>query len=97
MFIHFYWTFQSQMNGLGDYKVGFGDDLSITLGFGGAFYICSLLFAILLLFHCVFAYFLRNNPEAIYGSQKPHNTLAGHIRAGFHFKKYLTCYCTIMY
>ncbi|KUY31154.1 hypothetical protein [Elizabethkingia ursingii] len=71
----FYWTFQSQMNGLGDYKVGFGSDLSITLGFGGAFYICSLLFAILLLFHCIFVYFLRNNPEAIYGPKKPNTTL----------------------
>jgi uncharacterized RmlC-like cupin family protein len=25
------------MDGLGDYKVGFGSDLSITLGFGGHF------------------------------------------------------------
>lgn len=66
----FYWTFQSQMDGLGDFKVGFGSDISITLGFGSAFYICSFIFAVLLLFHCIYAYFRRNNPEAIYGRPK---------------------------
>ncbi|WP_336958716.1 hypothetical protein [Chryseobacterium contaminans] len=65
----FYLTFQSKMEGLGNNQVGMGlgGGVTISYGFGTAFYICGVLFLLILLFFGVFSYFLKNNPKAIYG------------------------------
>lgn len=66
----FYWTFQSKMEGFDNNKIemGLGSGGSISYGFGTAFYVCGLLFLIILLFYGVFSYYLKNDPEAIYSS-----------------------------
>ncbi|RQO37911.1 hypothetical protein DBR39_13565 [Chryseobacterium sp. KBW03] len=68
----FYLTFQSNMEGFGNNKMamGFGSDISISYGFGTAFYLCAVLYLFVLLFYGVFSYFLKNDPQAIYGSTK---------------------------
>ncbi|HCN48495.1 MAG TPA: hypothetical protein DIT10_05285 [Chryseobacterium sp.] len=68
----FYLTFQAKMEGHGSNKIGmgFGDKVTISYGFGTAFYLCGVLFLILLLFYGIFSYFLKNDPEAIYGHSK---------------------------
>lgn len=68
----FYLTFQAKMEGHGSNKIGmgFGDKVTISYGFGTAFYLCGALFLILLLFYGIFSYFLKNDPEAIYGHSK---------------------------
>lgn len=68
----FYLTFQAKMEGHGSNKIGmgFGDKVTISYGFGTAFYLCGVLFLILLLFYGIFSYFLKNDPEAIYGHPK---------------------------
>lgn len=65
----FYLTFQSKMEGLGNNKIGmgFGGEMTISYGFGTAFYVCGALFLLIILFFGVFSYFLRNDPKAIYG------------------------------
>lgn len=65
----FYLTFQSKMEGLGNNQIGMGlgGGVTISYGFGTAFYICGVLFLLILLFFGVFSYFLKNNPKAIYG------------------------------
>ncbi|AZA77424.1 hypothetical protein EG347_07825 [Chryseobacterium sp. G0186] len=69
-FLVFYLTFQSKMEGLGNNKVGMGlgGGVTISYGFGSAFYIGGVLFLLMLLFYGVYSYFLKNDPEAIYGS-----------------------------
>lgn len=66
----FYLTFQSKMEGLGNNQVGMGlgNGVTISYGFGTAFYVCGALFLVLLLFFGVFSYYLKNDPKAIYGS-----------------------------
>ncbi|BAP32784.1 uncharacterized protein CHSO_3747 [Chryseobacterium sp. StRB126] len=66
----FYLTFQSKMEGLGNNKIGMGlgGGVTISYGFGTAFYVCGTLFLIVLLFFGVFSYYLKNDREAIYGS-----------------------------
>ena len=68
----FYLTFQAKMEGHGSNKIGmgFGDKVTISYGFGTAFYLCGVLFLILLLFYGIFSYFLKNDPEAFYGHSK---------------------------
>ncbi len=50
--------------------MGLGSSVSISYGFGTAFYLAGVLFLIILLFYGVFSYFLKNDPEAIYGPPK---------------------------
>lgn len=71
-FLAFYCTFQSKMEGMGNNKIemGFGSGVSISYGFGSAFYLAGILFLIILLFYGIFSYFLKNDPEAIYGSSQ---------------------------
>lgn len=71
-FLIFYWTFQSKMEGLGNNKIGMGlgGGVTISYGFGTAFYLGAVLFLAILLFFGVFSYFLKNDPEAIYGAPK---------------------------
>lgn len=71
-FLTFYCTFQSKMEGMGNNKIemGFGSGVSISYGFGSAFYLAGVLFLIILLFYGIFSYFLKNDPEAIYGSSQ---------------------------
>ncbi|PWN67923.1 hypothetical protein [Chryseobacterium oncorhynchi] len=71
-FLIFYITFQSKMEGLGNNKVGMGlgSGVTISYGFGTAFYVCGILFFLMLLFYGTYSYFLKNDPEAIYGSSK---------------------------
>ncbi|AZB10546.1 hypothetical protein EG344_17775 [Chryseobacterium sp. G0162] len=66
----FYLTFQSKMEGLGNNKVGMGlgGGVTISYGFGTAFYVCGALFLLVLLFFGVFSYYLKNDPKAIYDS-----------------------------
>ncbi|MGE8555916.1 MAG: hypothetical protein ACN6OB_18500 [Chryseobacterium jejuense] len=66
----FYLTFQSKMEGLGNNQVGMGlgNGVTISYGFGTAFYVCGALFLVLLLFFGVFSYYLKNDPRAIYNS-----------------------------
>lgn len=66
----FYLTFQSKMEGLGNNKIGMGlgGGVTISYGFGTAFYICGALFLLIILFFGVFSYYLKNDPEAIYDS-----------------------------
>lgn len=68
----FYWSFQSEMEGLGSNKLGMGmgDGISISYGFGTAFYICGVIYLLILLFYGVFSYYLKNSPETIYGSPR---------------------------
>lgn len=65
----FYLTFQSKMEGLGNNKVGMGlgSGVTISYGFGTAFYLCGALFLVILLFYGAFSYYLKNDPKAIYG------------------------------
>ncbi|UEQ78458.1 hypothetical protein [Chryseobacterium arthrosphaerae] len=71
-FLIFYCTFQSKMEGLGNNKIGMGlgSGVTISYGFGTAFYLAAVLFLAILLFFGVFSYFLKNDPEAIYGAPK---------------------------
>ncbi|MCS4301327.1 hypothetical protein DRF65_23685 [Chryseobacterium pennae] len=66
----FYLTFQSKMEGLGNNQIGMGlgGEMTISYGFGTAFYICGALFLFLMLFFGVFSYYLKNDPKAIYDS-----------------------------
>lgn len=66
----FYLTFQSQMEGLGNNQVGMGlgGNMTISYGFGTAFYVCAALFLLVFLFYGVFSYYLKNDPGAIYDS-----------------------------
>lgn len=66
----FYLTFQSKMEGLGNNQVGMGlgGGVTISYGFGTAFYVCGALFLVVLLFFGVFSYYLKNDPKAIYDS-----------------------------
>lgn len=66
----FYLTFQSKMEGLGNNKIGMGlgNGVTISYGFGTAFYVCGALFLLVLLFFGVFSYYLKNDPRAIYNS-----------------------------
>ncbi|MDM1555734.1 hypothetical protein PYS58_08525 [Chryseobacterium indologenes] len=66
----FYLTFQSKMEGLGNNKVGMGlgGGVTISYGFGTAFYVCGALFLLVLFFFGVFSYYLKNDPKAIYDS-----------------------------
>ncbi|MEG0927000.1 hypothetical protein [Chryseobacterium sp.] len=66
----FYLTFQSKMEGLGNNKIGMGLGAGVTIsyGFGTAFYVCGALFLLIILFFGVFSYYLKNDPEAIYDS-----------------------------
>lgn len=66
----FYLTFQSKMEGLGNNKVGMGlgGGVTISYGFGTAFYVCGVLFLLVFLFFGVFSYYLKNDPKAIYDS-----------------------------
>lgn len=66
----FYLTFQSKMEGLGNNQVGMGlgSGVTISYGFGTAFYVCGALFLLILLFYGVFSYYLKNDPKAIYAS-----------------------------
>ncbi|UHO39401.1 hypothetical protein H5J24_04645 [Chryseobacterium capnotolerans] len=66
----FYLTFQSKMEGLGNNQVGMGlgGGVTISYGFGTAFYVCGALFLVVLLFFGVFSYYLKNDPKAIYNS-----------------------------
>ncbi|MBP2616495.1 hypothetical protein [Chryseobacterium jejuense] len=66
----FYLTFQSKMEGLGNNKIGMGlgNGVTISYGFGTAFYVCGALFLLILLFFGVFSYYLKNDPKAIYSS-----------------------------
>ncbi|SDJ19301.1 hypothetical protein [Chryseobacterium jejuense] len=66
----FYLTFQSKMEGLGNNQVGMGlgNGVTISYGFGTAFYVCEALFLLVLLFFGVFSYYLKNDPRAIYDS-----------------------------
>lgn len=52
----FYLTFQSKMEGLGNNKVGMGlgGGVTISYGFGTAFYICGALFLLIILFWSLF-------------------------------------------
>lgn len=71
-FLTFYWTFQSKMEGMGSNQVGMGlgGGVTISYGFGTAFYTCGALFLLILLFYGVFSYFLKNDPESIYGPSR---------------------------
>ncbi|WP_347219327.1 hypothetical protein [Chryseobacterium sp.] len=64
----FYLTFQSKMEGMGNNKIGMGlgNGVTISYGFGTAFYICGAMFLLMLLFFGVFSYYLKNDPKAIY-------------------------------
>lgn len=66
----FYLTFQSKMEGLGNNQVGMGlgSGVTISYGFGTAFYVCGVLFLVLLLFFGVFSYYLKNDPKSIYST-----------------------------
>ncbi|REC49410.1 hypothetical protein [Chryseobacterium pennipullorum] len=57
----FYLIFQNKMEGFGDNKMGLGlgGGVSITYGFGTAFYLCGGLFLIIMICSLVFPYFLR--------------------------------------
>lgn len=68
----FYWTFQLKMEGMGNNKIGMGlgNNVTISYGFGTAFYLGTAVFLIILFFYGVFSYFLKNDPEAIYGPSK---------------------------
>ncbi|WP_415328310.1 hypothetical protein [Chryseobacterium sp. MMS23-Vi53] len=68
----FYWSFQSQMEGLGSNNLGMGmgSDISISYGFGTAFYVCGIIYLLILAFFGVFSYYLKNSPETIYGSPR---------------------------
>lgn len=66
----FYLTFQSKMEGLGNNQVGMGlgGGVTISYGFGTAFYVCGALFLLVFLFYGIFSYYLKNDPGAIYDS-----------------------------
>lgn len=72
-FLLFYLNFQSKIEDMENSKLGMGLEgkISISYGFGTAFYIASLMFIMLILFYGVFIYFLKNNPEPVYGIQEP--------------------------
>lgn len=71
-FLLFYLGFQSKMKDMGNNKLGMGLEgkISISYGFGTAFYIASVVFFMLILFYGIFIYFLKNSPELVYGLQK---------------------------
>lgn len=71
-FLLFYLGFQSKMEDMGNNKLGMGLEgkISISYGFGTAFYIASVVFFMLILFYGIFIYFLKNSPESVYGIQE---------------------------
>ncbi|RTZ49569.1 hypothetical protein EJ377_03645 [Chryseobacterium arthrosphaerae] len=69
-FLIFYWTFQSKMEGLGNNKIGMGlgSGVTISYGFGTAFYLGPSFFWPFFFLRSIFL-FPENDPEAIYGRQ----------------------------
>lgn len=71
----FYIGFESKLGGLGNNDIGFDAyKMSISYGFGTAFYVALILFIINVAFYGLFQYFHSNNPEMIYGNNKTKGT-----------------------